>query len=147
MPCPDWESDIYGVSCDQSEWLHMQGFEIGDSWNTYNWGNQFDQILQGCDLKFDGLDYVLIQIHGGADVRGGYTDAKLFKVDEWREPYSVVDDSCGFCSDLKDADGEFVMLGYGHDCFYIFGEDAGDEDLKEFRELLKGDFVVGDIHE
>jgi allantoicase len=28
-------------------------------------------------------DYALIQIHNGADVRGGYTDAKLFKGNEW----------------------------------------------------------------
>jgi hypothetical protein len=33
----------------------------------------------------DGEPYLLLQIHGGADVRGGYTDAKLFKPrDDWQ---------------------------------------------------------------
>ena len=27
-------------------------------------------------------EYILIQIHNGADVRGGYTDAKLFKLND-----------------------------------------------------------------
>ena len=147
LPCPDWESDIHGVSCDQNEWLHMQGFEIGNSWNTYNWDNQFDQILQGCDLKFDGLDYVLIQIHGGADARGGYTDAKLFKVDEWRESYSVIDDACGFCADLRDADGEQVTLCYTGEFINTVGGPASDADIEEFRSLLKGTYTVGDIYE
>jgi len=45
--------------------------------------------LQGVSLRLfvDGQyeDYALIQIHNGADVRGGYTDAKLFKVNEYAE--------------------------------------------------------------
>ena len=37
----------------------------------------------------DGEPYLLLQIHGGCDVRGGYTDAKLFKPsDDWMiHPY------------------------------------------------------------
>ena len=45
------------------------------------------KFLQGTDLELnggsmciDGGNYVLIQVHGGADVRGGYTDAKLFQI-------------------------------------------------------------------
>jgi hypothetical protein len=37
--------------------------------------------VQGQQLEFNGDDYILLQIHNGADVRGGYTDAKLFKID------------------------------------------------------------------
>ena len=40
------------------------------------------QILQGANLTINEEHYILIQIHGGADARGGYTDAKLFKCDE-----------------------------------------------------------------
>ena len=36
-------------------------------------------MLQGSHLKINGDFYTLIQIHGGAVVRGGYTDAKLLK--------------------------------------------------------------------
>ena len=37
-------------------------------------------------LEIDGEDYVLLQVHGGADVRGGYTDARLFTFKHYAEP-------------------------------------------------------------
>ena len=50
--------------------------------------------------------YVLLQIHNGCDVRGGYTDAKLFKLND---DYFV--ENCGFDIDGLSLDyfnGEFV---------------------------------------
>ena len=48
--------------------------------NTYNGDSDLSQILQGAWLEdADGDTYLLLQIHGGCDARGGYTDAKLFK--------------------------------------------------------------------
>lgn len=87
LPCKEWNSDIYGISEDQKEWLEARGFEAGDSWNTYNGESTLSQVLQGTELKQDGGsgDYVLIQLHNGADVRGGYTDAKLFKYKSFQE--------------------------------------------------------------
>ena len=35
--------------------------------------------MQGTTLEIDGEYYFIIQIHGGADARGGYTHAKMFK--------------------------------------------------------------------
>ena len=84
MKCVDWNGDYYGTSVAQCQWLEKNDFEINkyrDSFNTYNWNSNFSQTLQGTFLK-NGIDeYVLLQVHQGADVRGGYTDAKLFKVD------------------------------------------------------------------
>lgn len=84
LPCDNWDGDFYGTSDKQCKWLENRGFEIDqhrDSFNTYNWDSNFSQVLQGTFLK-NGIDsYVLLQVHGGADVRGGYTDAKLFKCD------------------------------------------------------------------
>ena len=40
--------------------------------------------MEGSNLTIDDEEYVLIQIHNGADARGGYTDAKLFKCEEGR---------------------------------------------------------------
>ena len=104
MPCEDWRGDYYGISESQFDWLQDKGFEAkNDGWNTYNWENQFSQILQGTDLELnggamciDGGNYVLLQIHGGCDARGGYTDAKLFRLADHCEFYSVVSDNCGF---------------------------------------------------
>ena len=83
----DWEADckednayLYGVSV--NAWLDLvtsNDVEVSRSWNTYNGDSDLSQILQGANLLINEEHYVLIQIHGGADARGGYTDAKLFK--------------------------------------------------------------------
>lgn len=99
LPCEDWDSDQhYGVSSDQQTWLDDRCFEPkdrGQPWNSYNWDNHFDQTLQGSTLERDGETYVLLQIHGGCDVRSGYTDAKLFKIQAWQDDYLLFDD-CSF---------------------------------------------------
>lgn len=83
---PDWNSDIYGVSEKAQEWLERQLPEHthDDSWNSYNGEYNLDQVLQGTNLttgsSYEYPEYILLQIHNGADVRGGYTDAKLFRV-------------------------------------------------------------------
>ena len=100
----DWEADCdaYGVS--KSAYAHISenyGVDIERSWNTYNGDSDLSQILQGANLTIDADDYVLIQIHNGADARGGYTDAKLFKCEygmiheylsEWKDSSETDDD-------------------------------------------------------
>ena len=89
----DWEADckeddasLYGVSL--NAWLDLvtsNEVEVSRSWNTYNGDSDLSQILQGANLTINEEHYVLIQIHGGADARGGYTDAKLFKCGEYMD--------------------------------------------------------------
>lgn len=82
----NWDADcqMYGVSLEAFEFLkEIEDFEIERSWNTYNGESDLSQILQGSNIDMCGENYVLIQIHNGADARGGYTDAKLFKMDEY----------------------------------------------------------------
>lgn len=79
----NWDSEIYGVSKEGADWLKRRGFEIGGSFNTYNGESALSQVLQGTYIKSaGGDDYVLLQIHNGCDVRGGYTDAKMFSLPE-----------------------------------------------------------------
>lgn len=81
LACDDWDSDIHGVSESQLKRLNKK-FEvemIGEGYNTYNGECPLTQTLQGQSLTINGDNYELIQIHQGCDVRGGYTDAKLFK--------------------------------------------------------------------
>lgn len=83
LPCEDWDSDVYGTSQNQIEWLTEKGFKIGDSWNSYNGESNLSQVVQGTNVTNENdisNEYILLQIHQGCDVRGGYTDAKLFKV-------------------------------------------------------------------
>ena len=46
--------------------------------NTYNDNCAVDQTLQFLYFEMEGGDYVVLQIHGGADVRGGYSEPRVF---------------------------------------------------------------------
>lgn len=88
-PVSDWDSEAaYGLSSDGEQFLTDQGLEIQKPWNSYNYDSNLDYTLQGAGLIFEGQsnfehpEYVLLQIHLGADVRGGYTDAKLYKLQD-----------------------------------------------------------------
>lgn len=48
--------------------------------NTYNYENNLSQVLLYSVIKINDEPYTILQIHNGADVRGGYTDAKVFKL-------------------------------------------------------------------
>lgn len=101
----DWDGDFYGVSAKAQKYLDTltdTNIEVRE-WNTYNGDSDLSQTLQGANLRLfnDGQfeDYMLVQIHNGADVRGGYTDAKLFKVTdeyynirEYMDKYELLDE-------------------------------------------------------
>lgn len=48
--------------------------------NTYNWENNLSQVLQGVEFSLDSKHYLILQIHGGCDVRGGYTRPRVFEI-------------------------------------------------------------------
>jgi hypothetical protein len=47
--------------------------------NTYNHSSPLSQTLQFIYFNTDHGEFVLLQIHGGCDVRGGYTKPRLFR--------------------------------------------------------------------
>ena len=81
--CTEWDAPINGV-CSEAWNTLINNFDVRNrrTWNTYNGDSDLSQVLQGANLTIDGEHYILIQIHNGADVRGGYTNAKLFKLEE-----------------------------------------------------------------
>ena len=117
MPVAEWGGDYNGVSLEGSEWLEARGFamckESRGGWNTYNWNAAHSQVMQGNELTLEGEygeeKYLLLQIHGGADVRGGYTDARLFKLADHADFYNVVSEDCGF----SDGRGEISISWHG----------------------------------
>ena len=144
MPCDDWRGDYYGTSVDQTEWLDLHGFEQRrgcDGWNTYNWAANFSQTLQGHDLELNGVGYALIQIHGGADVRGGYTDAKLFRLSDHCEHYAVVMEDCGFSVETAD---DYFDLYWRGEWINGGGGMADDDDFLAFAIAGDGKPVAGD---
>ena len=146
MPCEDWHGGAYGTSAEQTEWLDLHGFERRrgcDGWNTYNWAANFSQTMQGHDLERDGEKYVLIQIHGGADVRGGYTDAKLFCLSDHHEHHAVVMEDCAFSAETADeytrhCNGAANLTQFRH------GGMADDDDFLAFAIACDGKPVAGD---
>ena len=87
LKCDDWDGAWYWISKSQTKWLEKR-FDIWESWNTYNGDSNLSQVLQTTDLLekdsyyYEYPEYILIQIHQGCDVRGWYTDAKMFKIKE-----------------------------------------------------------------
>lgn len=115
--CDDWDGDYYGVSTEQMKWLNKNMFEQEheqSSFNTYNGESNLSQVLQGTVLRRGVDHYVLLQVHGGADVRGGYTDAKLFYLPEEYMPSEIVNGTI---------DGVYVDTGYNG---YSLTDDNGE---------------------
>lgn len=80
IPCENWDSDMFGVSKEGKDYLESLDATISGDFNSYNGESVLSQVIQYTILDIDGDDYVALQVHGGCDIRGGYTDAKLFKV-------------------------------------------------------------------
>jgi hypothetical protein len=57
--------------------------------NTYNGEDMLSQTLQAGVFYIGDKGYIALQIHQGCDVRGGYTDARIFKItDEYFDTQS-----------------------------------------------------------
>lgn len=50
--------------------------------NTYNGEDLLSQTIQYTLFTLDHTTYVLLQVHGGCDVRGGYTTPRVFECSE-----------------------------------------------------------------
>jgi hypothetical protein len=57
------------------------GYACGGA-NTYNYDNILSGVLQYDIFEVDGETYIALQIHGGCDVRGGYTAPQVFTLNE-----------------------------------------------------------------
>lgn len=66
------------------DWLSMKkGKKVEDRWvNTYNGECALSQTLQFREFYLENRAYVALQIHGGADVRGGYTAPYIFECND-----------------------------------------------------------------
>lgn len=137
----NWEADadIYGVSTEAWEYLtEFNEVEVIRSWNTYNGESDLSQVLQGSELEINGEGYWLIQIHGGCDVRGGYTNARLFRARsgyrwegiheylwEWRDSFEILDDMAeGYITEAVDYWDESIK--YNEEQIKEFATKASD---------------------
>jgi hypothetical protein len=133
MPVPDWGDQLSGVSDRGAKWLIKNDFSWDDQsgFNTYNWAANLSQTLAGSFIsQIDDGNYVLLQIHGGADVRGGYTDAKLFKLNDWCEEHDVYIDDCDFSVECHP--GEYISVSWSGEWINNDGGTLTDDEALEF---------------
>ena len=118
VPAKNHDGRVWGTSAEATEWLSENGFELGEGFNSYNHDSHLSQVIQYTVLRLGRRDYVLLQVHGGCDVRGGYTDARLFVAEEgwsFEDVYGRV----------TRADGEVIEVGNGYDGTSITDMDGG----------------------
>lgn len=53
--------------------------------NTYNHESMLSQVILFVYFTFDKQAHILLKIHGGCDVRGGYTEGRVFDLDKHDE--------------------------------------------------------------
>lgn len=101
-----WESQDYDNRNpwsleDQESYLLEINATLGNGWNSYNWDNFLSQTLQGYDFTWNERQFVLLQVHGGCDVRGGYTRPVIFEAccEAWLHDCYSAELSCKTCSD------------------------------------------------
>lgn len=137
MEVPDWDGKYYGTSEEQCQWLDDMGFEKHLDYNTYNdeTGYIHSQVTQGTLLTLNGEYYVLLQIHNGADVRGGYTDARLFYLDDEEAFYGITSADAGFY--IAETDDEVFAIDTSHTYMHAHeGHPIDDEYLKDCCRAL-----------
>jgi len=127
--------------------LDIENFltELGSDYrvvNTYNYDNIISQVLQYALFTFDDVDYIILQIHGGCDVRGGYTAPYIFELS----------DSGSFCVAQTDIRGacECSQFDNSYDGYNIEGEFNGlpeNEDQLKICEVESEPFKRGKIGE
>lgn len=116
----DANPDEYDWSL-MSDWVEAIGGstenEVGE-FNTYNWENDLSQVLQGITFTLDtGGSYregfVILQVHGGADVRGGYTAPKVFRtMGEYFPALASWHLECDNGHTISGGQGETLIDGY-----------------------------------
>lgn len=94
--------------------------------NTYNSEFPLDQTLQWTEYHCErsGAAYLMLQVHGGCDVRGGYTRPWIFQI---REEMALHDQ--GYVTDGQNS--------WTTDCggYYWYIQDYGTDDVKQLDEL------------
>lgn len=136
----NWDDDrFYGVSNEAGQFL--DNLDKGEMWaqesfNSYNDESNLSQVIQGTYITINDTPYLVLQIHGGCDVRGGYTNARLF----------LLGNDYGECLAPEDVYGTFTPNGADLEtpCFdgQVDSEIAG---VIEFSNVYDG-YTLNRIH-
>jgi hypothetical protein len=133
----DYETFAYNEENKSSpHWPLMKEFCEGLSeemipFNTYNFDRNFlSQVLQGVCFEWNNQWYVLLQIHNGCDVRGGYTDPVFFEIRGYDGYFDFLygfDRYTGHCDCMA---VDFT----GYDEYEVWDKESGENLDSEFPE-------------
>jgi|TARA_Y100000034_G_scaffold133551_1_gene199332 hypothetical protein len=92
--------------------------------NTYNYDNILGQVLQYGIFGYDGDMFIILQIHGGCDVRGGYTNPYIFSLLEHDYFHIAQHDISAHCTKCKQG-------WYSDDGgYHYYSNNSSDEDFE-----------------
>ena len=77
--------------------------------NTYNSDSFLSQVLQYKPFNYNNETYVMLQVHGGCDVRGGYTEPYIFKLNTY---YGFINPIPTIYGNIDDRDVSTSYNGY-----------------------------------
>lgn len=112
-------SDGYHLE-DMETWPETLGATEVYTCNTYNGESALDQTLQFTAFDLNGSAYVILQVHGGCDVRGGYTRPRVFMTSDYfllfdfERVSATCSDNCGFTVDF--CQSRIEMSNCGDSC-------------------------------
>jgi len=110
-------------------WLELME-EYGTVVNTYNYENIIDQVLQYVIFEDDdGDSFIILQIHGGCDVRGGYTKPQIFELYEPEYFMTAQFDVDAFCTGCGST---WYSDDTGRSFYYDDGYSAKDKPVEEW---------------
>ena len=92
---------------------HSRIEHLSESHNTYNYENNLDHVLQFRTFTYDGEVYVLLQVHLGADVRGGYSKMRCFRLDGY------ITGNVDVYGSYETLEGEDIQISNMYDGFHL----------------------------
>ena len=106
------------------------------TFNTYNWSDEWlgDQTLQGTSFGMGGTHYLILQVHGGADVRGGYTRPQVFELLEGMDGFIMSGGDASFRCSAEECGNQLSMRGY-YELELIGDDGTTSEYLKNIEEV------------
>ena len=142
-PDAGWPELMQGFAEDIRDGTGLYGDGVPQCINTYNYDQILSQVIQFVlwNDPHDGSTYVLLQVHNGADVRGGYTSPSVFEFTGWDDSemydFSRASVRCTECD----------AYWYTDDGYHFYPENT-DIELKELKgiEITEYFYDMDDIH-
>lgn len=103
------ENELHWVQ-EIAEELNNRGYKVDEinTVNTYNHSAPVTQDFLYIPFEVDGETYILLQTHNGADIRGGYSQTKAYKLSGFAAWFGAV------LIDVETKDGEQYESSEGY---------------------------------